>query len=231
MRCRRRACRHGLVASSRHREDSAGTSAWLHWSGCCPPVCPPGGYEACCREPAAPLRRRWSERGLRPIPDGSIRCSILIRPSMLPMREAGFLRDGTIVRMCGDADAPGSRWRMHRWWLVCGIVVVLCVVVAIPAMRLVRSDPCDTLLPFAAELGLRLSANEEVVTCVWHSSFPDSWGGATVRTASAATREALLRRSGVAEELERTMVSENDGPFYEKVRSPNLERSRQVYES
>lgn len=27
------------------------------------------------------------------------------------------------------------------------------------------------------------------------------------------------------------MVSENDGPFYEEVRRPNLERSRQVYES
>lgn len=50
-----------------------------------------------------------------------------------------------------------------------------------------------------------------------------------VRTASHATRDALLERSGVSEELYRWNVSIDDGPFREEVRRPNLERSEQVY--
>ena len=50
-----------------------------------------------------------------------------------------------------------------------------------------------------------------------------------VRTASHTTREALLERSGVSEEIDRRTVSLNDGPFHEEMRRPNLERSEQVY--
>ncbi|MED5803070.1 hypothetical protein VX037_18765 [Gordonia sp. Z-3] len=70
-----------------------------------------------------------------------------------------------------------------------------------------------------------------MVSCEHHASFPDSSARLVVRTASPQTRTALLQRSSVSEELERTMISENDGPFYEEVRRPNLERSKQVYVS
>ncbi|WP_235189567.1 hypothetical protein [Williamsia sp. D3] len=50
-----------------------------------------------------------------------------------------------------------------------------------------------------------------------------------VRTASHATRKALLERSGVSEELDRSLVSINNGPIRAEVRRPNLERPRQVF--
>lgn len=50
-----------------------------------------------------------------------------------------------------------------------------------------------------------------------------------VRTASHATRTALLERSGVSEELDRSLVSINNGPFREEVRRPNLERPKQMF--
>ncbi|ORM36114.1 hypothetical protein [Williamsia sp. 1135] len=109
--------------------------------------------------------------------------------------------------------------------LVVGVVIAC--VVAIP--KVLHDDPCDTVLPVASELGLSLSDDDEVVACAWHSSFTDSSGTLTVRTASHATREALLRRSGVREEVERSMVSVNNGLFREHIRRPNLGRSRQVF--
>ncbi|WAM19589.1 hypothetical protein [Rhodococcus sp. JS3073] len=92
-----------------------------------------------------------------------------------------------------------------------------------------HDDPCDSALPFASESGLHLSDDDDVVSCEWQSSFPDSSGTVMVRTASPATREALLERSGVTEEVDRPRVSLNDGPFHEEMRRPNLERSEQVY--
>lgn len=50
-----------------------------------------------------------------------------------------------------------------------------------------------------------------------------------MRTASHTTREALLERSGVSEEIDRRRVGLDDGPFREEMRRPNLEHSEQVY--
>lgn len=52
-----------------------------------------------------------------------------------------------------------------------------------------------------------------------------------MRTTSADTRDALLGRSEVSEELDRTLVIVDDGTFHEEVNRPNLERSEQVYTS
>lgn len=109
--------------------------------------------------------------------------------------------------------------------LVVGVVIACAV--AIP--KVLHDDPCDAVLPVAAELGLSLSDDDEVVACAWHSTFTDASGTLTLRTASHATREALLRRSGVSEEVERSMVSINNGPFREHIRRPNLGRRAQVF--
>lgn len=50
-----------------------------------------------------------------------------------------------------------------------------------------------------------------------------------VRTASPATREALLQRSDVAEEVEQSFDYTHGGPPREHVCCPNLQRSEQVY--
>ncbi|MXP20175.1 hypothetical protein GIY30_02160 [Gordonia sp. HNM0687] len=118
---------------------------------------------------------------------------------------------------------------MLRIWLGCAVVIVGLVAAAIAVPRLAHRYPCDSVVPNAADMGLRLSDTEQVVSCEHHASFPDSSARLVVRTASPQTRTALLQRSSVSEELERTMISENDGPFYEEVRRPNLERSKQVY--
>lgn len=52
-----------------------------------------------------------------------------------------------------------------------------------------------------------------------------------VRTASPAARDALLKRSGVTEEIAGQAVSVDDGPFRAERWRPNLERSEQVYSS
>ena len=49
-----------------------------------------------------------------------------------------------------------------------------------------------------------------------------------VRTASPATREALLPRSDAAE-VEQSFGHTDDGPPREHMRRPNLQRSEQVY--
>lgn len=115
-------------------------------------------------------------------------------------------------------------------WLTCGAMAVALLITGMSTIpRVFHKDPCDSALPFASELGLHLSGDDNVVSCEWHSSFPDSSGTVMVRTASHATRDALLERSGVSEELYRSNVSIDDGPFREEVRRPNLERSEQVY--
>lgn len=124
----------------------------------------------------------------------------------------------------------GPKLRAMWLWLGCGVIVVVLLVTGMFAVpQVLQNDPCDAALPFASELGLQLSNNDDVVSCEWHSSFPDSAGTVTVRTASHATREALLERSGVSEEIERWGVSVDDGPLREKIRRPNRERSEQVY--
>ena len=96
-----------------------------------------------------------------------------------------------------EADIPAFR---DRWaWLGSGAIalaLLVAVVVAVP--RLVDRDPCDIALPAASALGLELSDDDDVVSCEWHSSFPDSSGAVMVRTASITSREALLVRSGWA---------------------------------
>ena len=118
-----------------------------------------------------------------------------------------------------------------RWlWLGCGgVVVALLIAGMFTASRVFHNDPCSSALPFACELGLHLSEDDDVISCEWHSSFPDSSGTVMVRTTSHATREALLERSGVSEEIDRRRVSLYDGPSREEMRRPNLERSEQVY--
>jgi hypothetical protein len=126
----------------------------------------------------------------------------------------------------------GRRPRVGRalWWLVSALLVVgLAIASVVVVTRVLDNDPCDSAVPFAVELGLRLSADEVVESCQWQSSFPDSSGTVMVRTASHATRAALLERSGVSEELDRSLVSINNGPFREEVRRPNLERPKQMF--
>lgn len=122
--------------------------------------------------------------------------------------------------------------RVRRVWLwpgVGAVVVGLLVAGTITVSRVVHRAPCDAVLPHANDRGLVLSDDDQVFSCEWYPHFLDSSGKIMVRTASRATRDALLARSGVTEELDRSMVSINDGPFQEQVRRPNLERSRQVY--
>ncbi|MDV2474782.1 hypothetical protein F8M49_03885 [Rhodococcus zopfii] len=124
----------------------------------------------------------------------------------------------------------GSEVRNVWLWLTCGAIAFALLLTGMSTIpRVFHNDPCDSALAFASELGLHLSGDDNVVSCEWHSSFPDSSGTVMVRTASHATRDALLERSGVSEELYRWNVSIDDGPFREEVRRPNLERSEQVY--
>jgi hypothetical protein len=114
--------------------------------------------------------------------------------------------------------------------LGCAVIVVALLITGMfTVSRVLHNDPCDSALPLASELGLHLSDDDDVVSCKWHPSFPDSSGTVIVRTASHTTREALLERSGVTEEIDRRTVSLNDGPFREEIRRPNLERREQVY--
>jgi hypothetical protein len=117
------------------------------------------------------------------------------------------------------------------WWFLGGLVLVLLVASGLVIPRLIHRDhdPCQRVLPYAAAMGLRLSDAEDVISCASYPSFPDSSAKVVVRTESPATRNALLERSEVSEDLERNLVSLNDGPFHEEVRRPNLERSEQVY--
>lgn len=116
-----------------------------------------------------------------------------------------------------------------RWWFLGWVVLVLLIASGFVVPQLIHRDPCHRVLPYAAAMGLRLSEAEHVVSCASYPSFPDSSAKVVVRTESPATRNALLERSEVSEDLERNMVSINDGPFHEEVRRPNLERSEQVY--
>lgn len=54
----------------------------------------------------------------------------------------------------------------------------------------------DSALLFASELGLRLSTDDDVESCQWHSSFPDSSGVIVVRTAPHRTRRERLSSKG-----------------------------------
>ncbi|WP_010540022.1 hypothetical protein [Dietzia alimentaria] len=132
------------------------------------------------------------------------------------------------MRSREETASPAFR---DTWaWLGSGaIALALLVAVVVAAPRLLDRDPCDIALRAASELGLKLSDDDAVVSCEWHSSFPDSSGAVMVRTASITSREALLKRSGVSEEITGTTVSINDGPFRSETRRPNLERSTQVY--
>lgn len=132
--------------------------------------------------------------------------------------------------MPDETAASQPHRRTLRIWLGCTAVALgLLVAAAIGIMQVIHRDPCDSVLPYAADMGLRLSADDEVVSCTAYPSFPDSSAKVVVRTASPATRQALLERSGVSEELDRSLISINDGPFHERVRRPNLTRSEQVY--
>ncbi|WP_232017039.1 hypothetical protein [Gordonia insulae] len=116
-----------------------------------------------------------------------------------------------------------------RWWFLGWVVLVLLIASGFVIPQLIHRDPCERVIPYATAMGLRLSDDEAVVSCTSYPSFPDSSAKVVVRTASPATRAALLERSEVSEDLERNLVSLNDGPFREEVRRPNLERSEQVY--
>lgn len=135
------------------------------------------------------------------------------------------------MRLVSDQSRSQGAKRHPVWmWLLSGAIVVALLaagMVAVP--RMLHSDPCDQALPFASELGLQLTEKDEVLSCEWHTSFPDSGGTVMVRTDSPATREALLERSGVSEEITRSGVSVNDGPMRVETRRPNHERSEQVY--
>ncbi|MDL9948646.1 hypothetical protein QSJ19_24285 [Gordonia sp. ABSL11-1] len=120
--------------------------------------------------------------------------------------------------------------RLH-WWFLGWVALVLLIAAGFVLPRILHRDPCHDVLPYAADMGLRLSDDEHVVSCTNYPSFPDSSAKVVVRTASPATRQALLDRSGVTEEVERSTISVNDGPFHEVVRRPNLERSEQVYKA
>ncbi len=109
------------------------------------------------------------------------------------------------------------------------LVAVLLIAAVLLVPRVVQNDPCDTALPSAAELGLQLSDDDEVVSCEWQTGFTDSGGIIIVRTESPATRESLLKRSGLSEETAGRSVSINDGPFRSERWLPNRERSEQVY--
>ncbi|NMO02793.1 hypothetical protein HH308_16395 [Gordonia sp. TBRC 11910] len=125
-----------------------------------------------------------------------------------------------------------DRLRVRPVWLSLGcaaIAVALLVGGLITVLREVHRDPCESVLPYAAGMGLRLSDAETVVACEEYPSYPDSSAKVLVRTASRAARDALLRRSGVSEDVERTMISLNDGPIETEVRRPNLNRSEQIY--
>ena len=126
-------------------------------------------------------------------------------------------------------DSRRPRLRATWLWLGGGAAAILVIVGMLIVPRVSQSDPCDTALPFASELGLQLSGSEEVVACEWQSGFPDSGGKVMVRTASPATREALLKRSGVSEEMAGRAVSVDDGPFRGERWRPNLDGSEQVY--
>ncbi|MGX6512543.1 hypothetical protein [Rhodococcus sp. SJ-2] len=132
--------------------------------------------------------------------------------------------------MSDRSNTRGLRTRNVRWWLGGGALAVVLLIAGIFAVPdMFHRDPCDSALSLASELGLELSDDDDVVSCAWHSSFPDSSGTITVRTPSPVAREALLERSGVSEEIHRSTVSIDDGPPREQIRRPNLERSEQVY--
>lgn len=120
--------------------------------------------------------------------------------------------------MCDRLKTRGSPVRNVWLWLTCGAMAVALLITGMSTIpRVFHNDPCDSALPFASELGLHLSGDDDVVSCEWHSSFPDSSGTIMVRTVSYATRDAVLERSGVSEELYRSNVSIDDGPFREEV--------------
>lgn len=128
------------------------------------------------------------------------------------------------------SNARRPRLRARRLWVGGGaLVAVLLIAAALIVPRVVQNDPCDIALPFASELGLQLSDDDEVVSCEWQTGFTDSGGIIIVRTSSPATRKALLKRSGVSEETAGRSVSINDGPFRSERWLPNRGRSEQVY--
>lgn len=156
------------------------------------------------------------------------------RPSVdTPVRRNAVFAQLTLrtIRLVSDQSKTPGLERHSVWvWLGSGAIVIALLAAGIVAVpRMFHSDPCDHALPFASELGLQLSEKEEVLSCEWHSSFPNSGGTVMVRTDSPAAREALLERSGVSEEITGSRVSVNDGPIRVETRRPNLERSEQVY--
>ena len=171
---------------------------------------------ACCRLSIPVQVSRHGDRTQRSL--GPIHCPFRI----LTVRTMWWMRDRLKTR--------GPQVRNGWLWLGCGVIVVALLITGMfTVSRVFHNDPCDSALPLASELGLHLSDDDDVVSCEWHSSFPDSSGTVMVRTASHTTREALLERSGVSEEIDRQRVSLNDGPFREEMRRPNLERGDQVY--
>lgn len=151
---------------------------------------------------------------------------------LVSSRETGQFTARTLFLMDDGSKVRHSKLRARWAWLGSGIGAVALLVTGVSVVpQIVDSDPCDRALPFATDLGLQLSSDDEVVSCDWHTSFPDSSGTVMVRTASDATRKALLERSGVSEEIYRWAVSVDDGPAREEVHRPNLQRSEQVYEA
>lgn len=164
------------------------------------------------------------------------RCHRLIYRGIIGQREVNETSDQFTARTMELMPDPSKtrhpRLRTRWVWLGGGIFAVSLLATSMCVVpQVLNKDPCDRALAFASDLGLQLSSDDEAVSCEWHSSLPDSAGTLTVRTASHATREALLERSGVSEEIYRCAVSVNDGPLREELRRPNLERSEQVYEA
>lgn len=115
-------------------------------------------------------------------------------------------------------------------WLGGGLLVVaLLITAAIIVPRITQNDPCETALQAASDLGLQLSDDDEAVSCEWQSRFTDSGGLIVIRTESPATRESLLIRSGMGEEIAGRSVSIDDGPFRPERWRSNLDRDEQVY--
>lgn len=151
---------------------------------------------------------------------------------LVSSRESGQYTARTMSLMDEGSKVRHPKLRARWAWLGGGIGAVALVVTGVAVVpQILDRDPCSRALSFATDLGLQLSSDDEVVSCDWHTSFPDSSGTVMVRTASDATRKALLERSGVSEETYRWAVSVDDGPAREEVHRPNLQRSEQVYEA
>ncbi|GAC66842.1 hypothetical protein [Gordonia soli] len=103
---------------------------------------------------------------------------------------------------------------------------------ALIVWRIAQGDRCDEAVPFATKRGLSLSVAERIVSGRWDVAWLDATASITLRTASRTAREALLRRSGTSDFVERVYVGTGDGEVYEEVVDrPNLRRADRVYVS